>query len=335
MTRNDIRDPHRGEADVLVIGAGMAGLTAAEALSRAGRHVLVVDKGRGVGGRMASRRIGEATFDHGAQFVTAEDAAFAQTVARWQEAGVVEEWYRDPDARGEGHPRWRGRPSMSEIAKHLSRNLDVRCTCRVASLLTRWASVDRRPGHGRGDPCQGRCSSTPPPPQAQALLEAGGVTLSTSVRDRLGRLVYERCLAVLAVLDGPSRIPAPGLVEPAAGPIALIADNMAKGVSRVPAVTIHATAEYSFEAWDRDRQECGRDLLKTAEPWLGAAVKDFQVHGWRFSRPTAVAEEFCLLVNQSPPLILAGDAFAGPRVESAALSGQAAAVALLRLGPPV
>ena len=334
MTRNDIRDPHRGEADVLVIGAGMAGLTAAEALSRAGRDVLVVDKGRGVGGRMASRRIGEATFDHGAQFVTAEDAAFAQTVARWQEAGVVEEWYRDPDARGEGHPRWRGRPSMSGIAKHLSRNLDVRCTCRVASL--------RRDGRAwiadldTGEAIRARAVLlTPPPPQAQALLEAGGVNLSTSVRDRLGRLVYERCLAVLAVLDGPSRIPAPGLVEPAAGPIALIADNMAKGVSRVPAVTIHATAEYSFEAWDRDRQECGRDLLKTAEPWLGAAVKDFQVHGWRFSRPTAVDEEFCLLVNQSPPLILAGDAFAGPRVESAALSGQAAAVALLRLGPPV
>jgi predicted NAD/FAD-dependent oxidoreductase len=52
--------------DVLIIGAGMSGTAAAE-LSRAGRKLLVVDKGRGVGGRMASRRIGEAVFDHGAQ----------------------------------------------------------------------------------------------------------------------------------------------------------------------------------------------------------------------------------------------------------------------------
>ncbi len=36
--------------DVLIIGAGMAGLIAAAELQRAGRRVL--DKGRGVGGRL-------------------------------------------------------------------------------------------------------------------------------------------------------------------------------------------------------------------------------------------------------------------------------------------
>jgi predicted NAD/FAD-dependent oxidoreductase len=47
--------------DVLVVGAGMAGLTAAAELQRAGRRVLVLDEGRGVGGRLASRRIGGAS----------------------------------------------------------------------------------------------------------------------------------------------------------------------------------------------------------------------------------------------------------------------------------
>ena len=55
---------------VLVIGAGIAGLVAAAEIQRAGWRVLVIDKGRGVGGRVASRRIGGATFDHGAQFIT-------------------------------------------------------------------------------------------------------------------------------------------------------------------------------------------------------------------------------------------------------------------------
>mgnify|MGYP003336186047 FL=1 len=64
-------------ADVLIIGAGMAGLTAAVELKRAGRRVLVLDKARGVGGRLASRRIDGATFDHGAQFITARDPRFA------------------------------------------------------------------------------------------------------------------------------------------------------------------------------------------------------------------------------------------------------------------
>ena len=57
------------DADVLVVGAGMAGVTAAAELRRAGRRVLVLDKGRAVGGRLASRGVGAATFDHGAQFI--------------------------------------------------------------------------------------------------------------------------------------------------------------------------------------------------------------------------------------------------------------------------
>ena len=52
---------------LVVVGAGLAGLTAAQALTDA-FDVIVLDKGRGFGGRMATRRIGDATFDHGAQF---------------------------------------------------------------------------------------------------------------------------------------------------------------------------------------------------------------------------------------------------------------------------
>ena len=79
--------------DVLIIGAGLAGLSAANDLHQAGLKVLVVDKGRGLGGRLAGRRIGDATFDHGAQFMTARDSRFKASVAEWIEAGVAEEWY--------------------------------------------------------------------------------------------------------------------------------------------------------------------------------------------------------------------------------------------------
>jgi predicted NAD/FAD-dependent oxidoreductase len=60
-------------------------------------------------------------------------------------------------------------------------------------------------------------------------------------------------------------------------------------------------------------------------------VTEYQVHGWRYSKPVRVEESPCLILSESPPLVLAGDAFAGPRVEGAALSGWAAADALKQM----
>ena len=69
-------------ADVLVIGAGMTGIACARQLQVAGLDVVLLDKGRGIGGRMATRRVelGGQTirFDHGAQYITARSADFKQ-----------------------------------------------------------------------------------------------------------------------------------------------------------------------------------------------------------------------------------------------------------------
>lgn len=56
----------RARPRVVVVGAGIAGLMCARELAATGVDVVVVDKGRGVGGRMATRRFGGAVFDHGA-----------------------------------------------------------------------------------------------------------------------------------------------------------------------------------------------------------------------------------------------------------------------------
>ncbi len=133
----------------------------------------------------------------------------------------------------------------------------------------------------------------------------------------------------MAVLQGPSRLPPPGALSPPEGPIVWIADNQAKGISSEPAITIHASHAFSIEHWERDRQESGRVLLAAAQEWLGAEVKTFQVQGWRYSKPLQVDERRCAVVSEAPFLVLAGDAFAGPRVEGAALSGWAAAEAIL------
>jgi renalase len=290
--------------------------------------VLVLDKGRGVGGRLASRRIDGATFDHGAQFITTRDPRFAAVLEQGRQNGAMEEWCRGFAGAADGHVRWCGKPAMSAVAKHLAAGLDLHLETQVAAL--------RRAGNQWNvETTTGRTFTaaavvlTPPVPQSLALLDAGGIILAPEMRTRLAAIEYERCLAIMAVLDAPSRIPPPGSFTPAHGPIAWIADNQLKGISAEPAVTIHATHAFSLEHWDRDREESARALLDAAAPWLGAGITTFQVHGWRYSKPMRVDQVPCVLVSQSPPLVLAGDAFAGPRVEGAALSGWAAAEAIL------
>ena len=315
-------------ADVLVIGAGMAGLTAAGDLQRAGCRVLVLEKGRGVGGRLASRRIGEASFDHGAQFITARTSRFAALLEDGRRAGAVEEWYRGVGDGPDAHVRWRGHPAMTAIAKYLARGPEMTLETRVVALRAsrhHW-SAETETGAVYS---AGAVVLTPPVPQSLAILKAGAVDLQPETRARLEGIQYERCLVVMAVLAGPSQFAPPGGLAPDDGPIAWLADNQLKGISAEPSVTIHATHAFSLEHWGRDRQESGQQLIDAANSWLGAEVQTFQVHGWLYSRPLQVDERPCALVGQGPPLVLAGDAFAGPRVEGAALSGWATAEAVL------
>lgn len=317
--------------DVLVIGAGMAGLIAAAELQRAGRSVRMLDKGRGVGGRLASRRIEGATFDHGAPGFTASHPWFATEVVQARLNGTVTAWTPGSDTSHPDSRSWRGTPSMSAVPKQLARGLDLQLETTVTELrphADRWLATA-----ASGQTFASRAVVlTAPVPQARALLNAGGLGLAPELRSRLDALEYERCLTVMAVLDGPSRILSSGGVILSGGPIASITDNPAKGISAEPAVTLHATPAFSLAHWDNDRLESGRILLAAAADWLGAGVRTFQVHGWRYSQPRIRDTEPCLLVSHTPPLALAGDAFGGGGVEGAALSGRAAAQAIVALG---
>ncbi len=67
--------------DVAIIGAGIAGLTAAFELTRRGLDCEVLEKSRALGGRMATRRHDDCAFDHGAQFFTVRTPEFAAFLA--------------------------------------------------------------------------------------------------------------------------------------------------------------------------------------------------------------------------------------------------------------
>jgi predicted NAD/FAD-dependent oxidoreductase len=308
---------------VAVVGAGLSGLLAGRALVDGGHDVLLLDKGRSPGGRLATRRIGPGTLDHGAQFFTVRSDEFGSQVERWVDGGLVTEWCRG-FAVDDGHPRYMVAGGMNALAKHLAVGLDVRCSTLVFAIrrddTSAW-SVRLDDGTALAvDAIVLTC----PLPQSFSLLITAGVELPQDLRST----DYDRTLALLAVLDGPPAVPSPGGVQDADETFSFIGDNQAKGISAVPAVTFHARADWSLERWDRPRDEVHADLIERARPWLGGAtIVESQVKRWRFATPQHVWPERCWRASDSP-LILAGDAFAGPRVEGAALSGLAAAAAL-------
>ena len=312
--------------EVLVVGAGMAGLTAARVLTGAGYDVLVVDKGWNPGGRMATRRNGDAAHDHGATFIAGVGRRFSEELHGWREAGAASPW----EGLEEGMTQWRGLPDMRGLSHHLALGLPIRTRTRLVSVASRGGQWMAATEDG-ATVMAGSVLLTPPVPQSLALLDAGETPLPERMRTQLDQVAYQRCLVVMAVPENPAPATPPGLWEPTDGPIARLVDERTKGTSGVPAFTIHARADYSLERWDDDRDEVAAELLAEAEPRLGSRVKHHQIHGWRYSRPERTWPQPCLVSKEHPPLVLAGDAFGGPDVPGAHRSGRAAAEALSRL----
>ena len=217
---------------------------------------------------------------------------------------------------------------MTALPRHLARGIEVLLETRVTSIKVEGSDWLAALDDG-GSITSSALLLTAPIPQSLALLDAGNFKVPADLRSRLEGIQYERCLAVMAVLDGPSGMSAPGGMTFGDGPVAWLADNQIKGISRVPCVTLHASHAFSVEHWAADRVDAGRTLLEAAAPWIRSGVKEFQTHGWLFSKPLSVYEEACAVLHAQPLLVMAGDAFAGPKVEGAALSGWVAAETLL------
>ncbi len=311
---------------VVVIGAGLSGLVAARSL--ANQHdVIVLDKGRSVGGRLATRRIGDARLDHGAQFFTVRGVNLQAQVDDWLERGVARVWCHGFAGRQDGFPRFCGTEGINSLAKDLARDIDCRSSQMVFSVRQTedgWNVVIDDGSTIGADAIVLTC----PVPQSWALLAQAEL----AIPEELFRRAYHRTICLLTVLDRPSAVPEPGGVQFDPGeesnPFAFIADNQAKRVSKVPAVTFLATQPWSTEHWNDSIAQLRHLLLERGRPWLGnATVIGAQIKKWRFAGPVEPWPEPCW-VDAEHQVVLAGDLFAGPKFEGAFNSGLAAAAAV-------
>lgn len=329
-------DTSPSQKSCLIIGAGICGLSAARTLFEAGWQVTILERSLGVGGRMATRRIGSGVFDHGAQFFTVRSDEFAQIVQGWVEAGITEEWCHgffteDGAPPGTGHVRYRGTPAMTAIPKWLARDLDVRLGVHAGAIYSvenGW-EVELKQGPSL---TADAVLLTPPIPQAMQLLDSGKVHVENRHRRILEAVSYQSCLSVMALLDKAPIIPEPGAVQQIAEPVTWISDNHRKGISPDAfAVTLHGGPDFTSTYWDASDQVIAEQLFASSRQWFGdAKVLSYEVKRWRYSRPSGLLSILYLTIVNDPMLILAGDAFGGPRIEGAVTSGLAAARALIK-----
>jgi renalase len=305
---------------IAVIGSGMAGLACARRLTDAGCMPTVFDKGRGIGGRLATRRAAEGRqFDHGAQYITATAPSFTTLLNEAETAGAAALW-----ADGSNRPHVVGTPGMTGLAKYLARGLDIRQGVEVVALHA--TKHGWRLTLADGAELFDRVVLTVPAPQVSNLIgpehpmsrEVGGVRL-------------DPCLTLMAAFDPDAPRPFVTRADPDA-PLAWIAQDSSKPGRPAPACWVaQASPAWSAAHLELDPEALAALLLPMLCEQLGTeagAVRYAAAHRWRYAR-VAVPLGRPFARDASRTLYAGGDWCLGARVEAAWISGDAIAQDIL------
>jgi photolyase PhrII len=353
-----VRRVARAKLDVLIVGAGMAGASAARVLGDLGHDVVVLDKSRGAGGRMSTKRldIGRAgQFDHGAQYFTARDPSFRRWVRMWQQIGVVQRWRprlvsistagefvdKTTQAVGErGHAersagispaRYCAVPGQSALVRHMLCDSATRFEHHVHSVQRnagRWQALDANGGVlAQAE----QLVLAVPAPQALSLLGSA----YANAQAYAASATMQPCWAVLVSFHASLPLRFDGAFVNT-GALSWVARNSSKpGRGPSECWVLHASAEWSSQHLEHTAEAVAQLLLAEFMriTQLGdTAHLTLSAHRWRYAlghialAPGSAKHYFDADIG----LALAGDWCAGGRVEGAFLSGVACAGALLR-----
>lgn len=305
-----------------IIGAGLAGLTAARHLTDAGHAVSLFDKARGPGGRMSTRRTeteqGMAFFDHGAQFFKVRDPGFADQVARWEADGVVAHW---PAADANA---WVGTPGMNAIIKAEAAPHDVRWNCRIESIAREGKSW--RLAHAEGDEIFDAAIIAVPAEQVAPLIADHAPEWATLAEQTVSR----PCWTVMAAFA--DRIDHALDCLRDCGGIGWAARNSAKpGRTGPESWVIQGSPDWSTEHLEDEAGDVIAALMTDLARATGSTLPKtlvVQAHRWRYALSGAAGRT--MFWDEEFRLGVCGDWLVGPRIESAWASGRALAAAMLR-----
>jgi predicted NAD/FAD-dependent oxidoreductase len=293
----------------------MAGLSCAETLIHAGFQVKLFDKGRGPGGRMASRRletpIGPSVFDFGAQYFTVRDNAFAEQVRVWEADGIVTPW---PLAR---HDAYVGVPTMSVVLRALASRHDVVFSTLVKGVTRhgrKWRLVCDGPDQEVFD---GVVLALPAEQTAPILTLHDFELAKAALFAR-----SQPCWTGMFVFDTALEYADDVLRD--RGIITWASRNNAKpGRSGPESWVVQAGAQWSVSHLEHAPETIGPQLLQALATEIGSPIPPpvaQSIHRWRYALSAGTG--LGCLWNAQLNIGACGDWLIGPRIECAWLSGR-------------
>jgi predicted NAD/FAD-dependent oxidoreductase len=289
-----------------IVGAGICGLAAAAELAAAGREVAVFDKSRGIGGRLATRRVDAMSFDHGAPCADG-DADFLGWL------GTLGAEVRD----GAG----RGRPGMSALLKPVAQGLDLTAGAEVAAIRPASHGWTLTGTDGAALGAYEAVILAIPAPQARRLLPP-----DTPGADALDAVRMAPVWALLAGFGAP--LDAPDALPPSED-IARAARQGSVGEAWV----VHFTPAFSRATLETEKDAILPDLMARFADLAGPLppASYAAAHRWRHARTEApLGAPFA--GDPGAGLLIGGDWTLGPDAGHAWQSGRAMARALLSAG---
>jgi predicted NAD/FAD-dependent oxidoreductase len=309
---------------IAIIGAGLAGLSAAHFLKDKA-DITIIEKSRGVSGRLSTRRAEPYFFDHGAQYFSARTEAFQAFIEPLKEAGVIQTWnprlaeIKDrevffQDKRKDDDPHYVGVPGMNAIGKYLSRDMNVMLGVRVSKILKDgdgWILMDDAGDEiGRFD----WVISAVPAAQALDILPA-----SFNHRQRIESISMQGCFALMLGFDQPLDLDFDA-ARVHGEDISWIANNGSKPEREgAYSLLVHSSNGWADAHMDDEREQVTEYLCGLTSELIGHNISRAAhqaLHGWRYAN-VASHDGQTYFLDKENCLALCGDWCIEGRVEAA------------------
>jgi renalase len=330
---------------IAIIGAGIAGLAAGRELARAGHHVTLIEKSRGLGGRLATRYAGdnlEVKLDHGTPYFTTKSPEFSGLVAELLDKNLIKIW-DDKNWQYDGVQLLKTRPNsietvkyiaingMNSIGKYLARWVDVLSETRAGGLTYLGNNTKKKRAwminltDFNTFEADAVIVATPAP-QAYGIIqtcqdETGTLTLISEIDE----VEYDSSVTLLAGYPN-AEVPEWDLITCEDHMIKTVSNESSKRDSGPgTSLVVHSTSEFAINNREAPKEDVIENMLDRLSQIAGnwSATPDWnQIHYWRYVQSrNPINRPYMEIEELDSPLALIGDYFQGNTVDDAYSSG--------------